>query len=70
MTDQQAPDPAMKELKRCLREANGDRDAIARCEDAFERSGGTSEGGKVFIAPDGSASLVTEGGKVFVLTSG
>ena len=61
-----AEDPALKALKRCLRDAHNDSDR-AECQRKFEGDGGTVDGGKVFTSPDGTAVYVTDGGKVFRL---
>ena len=48
-----------------MRDANGDPTKMAACEKAFTNAGGTSDQGKVFSLPDGSAAFVTNRGKVF-----
>ena len=55
------------ELKKCMRDAKGNQAAMDACEVTFVNAGGktSEEGGKVFIAPDGSQGYVTKGGKVF-----
>lgn len=68
MPDNDADSQLLKELKRCMRAAHGDPDAMRVCEEAFEAGGGvaTGDGGKVFRAPaDGGEAFVTHGGKVF-----
>jgi len=61
------PDQAMTDLIACLDEANGNPHKVVNCQTKFEHAGGKTDGGKVFIAPDGSAVYVTDGGKVFGL---
>lgn len=58
---------ALRDLKKCMREANGDPGRIADCQREFEQGGGTVGGGKVFTAPDGGAVYIADGGKVFRL---
>jgi hypothetical protein len=57
----------LADLRKCMREANGDPTKMAACEKAFTDAGGkaTSDQGKVFSLPDGSAAFVTNRGKVF-----
>jgi hypothetical protein len=57
----------LAELKRCMRDCHGNQDCMDACQAAFEQAGGTvtPDGGKVFLAPDGSEAFVTNGGKVF-----
>ena len=58
-------DPALKTLKACLKTATTSA-AKAACRQAYADSeGATTEGGKVFVTPDGEAQFVTDGGKVF-----
>jgi Na+-translocating ferredoxin:NAD+ oxidoreductase RnfD subunit len=38
---------------------------MAACQTTFEGASGTTEEGKVFIAPDGNTAFVTKRGKVF-----
>ena len=60
------PTPAQKALKQCLRDAGNDAVKKAACQKTFADSeGATTEGGKVFVTPDGEATFVTNGGKVF-----
>ena len=62
-----AGNPILKDLKQCMRKANGDKAKMAACETAFKNAGGSvsPDGGKVFTAPDASEGFVTNGGKVF-----
>ncbi len=57
----------LNDLKKCMREANGDPAKMAACEKAFTDAGGTAtpDQGKVFSIPDGSGAFVTNKGKVF-----
>ena len=57
----------LADLKKCIKDCNGDPACMDACEVAFEQAGGTvtPDGGKVFSTPDGSAIFVTKGGKVF-----
>jgi hypothetical protein len=57
----------LTDLKKCMRDCDGDPTCMAACELAFKQAGGTvtAEGGKVFGTPDGSKAFVTTGGKVF-----
>ena len=55
----------INDLKKCMRDANGDSNAMSNCQKAFEAAGGTTEGGKVFTSPNGGKVFVTNGGKVF-----
>jgi hypothetical protein len=60
-----ANDP-LADLKKCIKDAHGDVAKIAACEaTASAAPGTTTDGGKVFSIPDGSAVFVTNGGKVF-----
>jgi hypothetical protein len=57
---------ALNDLKRCMRDANGDQRLMDACEATFKAvQGTTTEGGKVFSISDGNAAFVTHGGKVF-----
>jgi hypothetical protein len=58
---------ALADLKKCMKDCNGNTACMNACEAAFLQAGGTvtPDGGKVFTAPDGSAGFVTNGGKVF-----
>ena len=63
-----ADDPKiLADLKKCMKEANGNAAKMAACQTTFVAAGGTvtPDGGKVFSAPNGSATFVTNGGKVF-----
>ena len=57
----------LADLRKCMRDANGDAGAMTVCENTFKAAGGKTkqDGGKVFSTPDGSAAFVTNGGKVF-----
>ena len=57
----------INDLKKCMKDANGDPDAMKICRQNFEAAGGTTEGGKVFTTPNGGKVFVTDGGKVFTL---
>ena len=58
---------SLKDLKQCMKKANGDPVKMAACEANFGADPeGTTEGGKVFSTTDGNAAFVTtNGGKVF-----
>jgi hypothetical protein len=53
------------DLKTCLHQAGNDATKLAACETKFKSAGGTVEGGKVFVTPNGDATVRTNGGKVF-----
>jgi Na+-translocating ferredoxin:NAD+ oxidoreductase RnfD subunit len=55
----------LADLKKCMRACNGDTACMAACQTTFEGASGTTEEGKVFIAPDGNTAFVTKRGKVF-----
>jgi hypothetical protein len=57
----------LADLKKCMRDCNGDPACMDACQLEFEKAGGTvkADGGKVFIGPDGGEAFVTKGGKVF-----
>ena len=57
----------LADLKKCMRDCNGNTACMANCQKTFEDAGGTvtPDGGKVFSTADGSAAFVTTGGKVF-----
>jgi len=57
----------LADLRKCMKDAQGDPNAITACENAFVAAGGKTkqDGGKVFTTPDGSTAFVTDGGKVF-----
>ena len=54
------------DLRSCLKAAGKDAAKQAACQAAFEGAGGTVDGGKVFMTPEGDATFTTNGGKVFV----
>ena len=56
---------AHDDLKSCLKAAGNDPAKKADCQAKFSGAGGTVDGGKVFVTPDGQATFVTDGGKVF-----
>jgi hypothetical protein len=62
-----ADQKALTDLRKCMKQANGDPAAMAACEKAFTDLGGavTPVQGKVFSTPDGSAAFVTKDGKAF-----
>jgi hypothetical protein len=62
-----ADQKTLADLRKCMKEADGDPDKMAACEKAFTDAGGTvtPDDGKVFGIPDGSAAFVTKKGKVF-----
>ena len=62
-----ADQKTLADLRKCMRAAKGDPDAMAVCEKAFTDAGGaaTPDQGKVFSVPDGSEAFVTKRGKVF-----
>lgn len=62
MPDQQAAHAA---LRVCLKAAGRDPAEQAKCLVPFKAAGGTVDGGKVFMTPDGTATSQTNGGKVF-----
>jgi len=62
----------LADLRKCMRDANGDAQKMQHCEDTFVAAGGqvasgvTLDQGKVFSLPDGSdEAFVTNQGKVF-----
>jgi hypothetical protein len=60
------PKKSLDDLKKCIRDANGDLAKVAACQAAASAAPGTTtDGGKVFSIPDGSGVFVTNGGKVF-----
>ena len=62
-----ADQKTLADLRKCMRDADGDSTKMAACEKAFTDAGGTAtpDQGKVFSIPDKSAAFVTNGGKVF-----
>jgi hypothetical protein len=54
-----------EDLRTCLHKAGKDAAKVADCETKFKSDGGTVEGGKVFLTPDGDTTFRTDGGKVF-----
>jgi hypothetical protein len=55
----------LADLKKCMKACSGDAECMATCQTTFEGASGTTEEGKVFIAPDGNTAFVTKSGKVF-----
>jgi hypothetical protein len=54
------------DLKKCVKDCNGDEACVSGCEAAFVAAGGTaSPDGKVFTDPNGGKVFVTPDGKVF-----
>jgi hypothetical protein len=66
-----ADEKTLADLRKCMRDANGDAGKMALCEQAFVAAGGvvtpgvTPDQGKVFSIPDGNQAFVTNQGKVF-----
>ncbi|HEV8402885.1 MAG TPA: hypothetical protein VGQ31_07600 [Candidatus Limnocylindrales bacterium] len=55
----------LADLRKCMREADGDTTKMATCEKTFADAGGVVDDGKVFSIHDGNAAFVTKKGKVF-----
>ena len=55
----------LADLRKCMREADGDQAKMDACEKTFTDAGGKVDQGKVFSIADGSAAFVTKKGKVF-----
>jgi hypothetical protein len=62
-----ADQKTLADLRKCMREADGEQAKMDACEKTFTDAGGvvTPDQGKVFSIPDGSAAFVTKKGKVF-----
>lgn len=62
------PNQALRDVEKCIKDAKGDPDKIAACEQTFKDAGGTvgaEDGGKVFSIGAEKPEIITTGGKVF-----
>lgn len=66
-----ADQKTLTDLRKCMKDADGDPVKMAACEATFIAAGGTVTPnidlgqGKVFSIPDGTQAFVTNQGKVF-----